>query len=139
VAFQAEGDVTVYAHADSLGRALDNLLRNAVEASPPGARVQVTVQADGDRALLAVSDAGAGVAELRQAELFEPFFTTKPDGTGLGLPLARSIARAHGGDVHYVRVGTETRFELELPLAPSSPPRSERLRSGSPARVEAGG
>lgn len=138
VEFEIEGDAVVQAHADSLGRAIDNLLRNAVEASPPGRRVRVTVEALGDLATLAVSDVGSGVAELRQTELFEPFFTTKPDGTGLGLPLARSIVRAHGGDVHYARVGAETRFELELPLARSGPIRSERVRSGS-VRLEARG
>jgi signal transduction histidine kinase len=138
VEFAVEGDAVVQAHADSLGRALDNLLRNAVEASPAGEQVRVTVEALGGRATLAVSDAGAGVSELRQTELFEPFFTTKPDGTGLGLPLARSIVRAHGGDVHYTRVGSETRFELELPLVHVEQPRSERTRSG-PVRMEARG
>jgi signal transduction histidine kinase len=138
VEFQVQGDAQVQAHPDSLGRALDNLLRNAVEASPPGGRVRVEVEQQGDRALLAVCDAGEGIAEWRQSELFEPFFTTKANGTGLGLPLARSIARAHGGDVHYARIGTVTRFELELPLARVEPA-PLRSRSGISLRSEARG
>jgi signal transduction histidine kinase len=124
VEFRVQGEARVLAHADSLGRALDNLLRNAVEASPTRGRVQIEIDALGDVALLAVCDAGEGVAEMRHTELFEPFFTTKPGGTGLGLPLARSIARAHGGDVRYSRARNETRFELELPLAPEGEPLS---------------
>jgi signal transduction histidine kinase len=139
VEFQVRGDAQVQAHTDSLGRALDNLLRNAVEASPPGGRVRVVVEALGDRALLCVCDSGEGVAEQRHSELFEPFFTTKPSGTGLGLPLARSIARAHGGDVHYARIGTESRFELELPLALALEPWRERPHSAGGASAEARG
>lgn len=135
VEFRVQGDACVLAHADSLGRALDNLLRNAVEASPARGRVQIEVDQLGDVALLAVCDAGEGVAEMRHTELFEPFFTTKPGGTGLGLPLARSIARAHGGDVRYSRAAHETRFELELPLAPEGEPLSSPPAAS--ARAEA--
>jgi signal transduction histidine kinase len=114
VALRVSGDAKVHAHADSLARAIDNLLRNAVEASPPGAEVSLEIDTQADRAQLAVCDSGNGVPAERASELFEPFFTTKPDGTGLGLPLARSIARAHGGDVRYTRRAERTRFELEL-------------------------
>ena len=48
-------------------------------------------------------------------EIFEPFFTTKPDGTGLGLAISRAIARAHGGELTYARVGELTCLELALP------------------------
>jgi signal transduction histidine kinase len=139
VSIEVSGDADVQAHADSLGRALDNLLRNAVEASPSGARVRVEIADLDERATLAVSDVGSGVPELRQSELFEPFFTTKPNGTGLGLPLARSIARAHGGDVHYLRAGEETRFELELPLAVEGGASPQRLRPRGATTVEARG
>jgi signal transduction histidine kinase len=139
VTIDVAGDAEVRAHGDSLGRALDNLLRNAVEASPPGARVRVEVAELAGRASLAVSDEGPGVAELRQSELFEPFFTTKPTGTGLGLPLARSIARAHGGDVHYRRVARQTRFELELPSGVGGEPSPTRRSESVPASLEARG
>jgi signal transduction histidine kinase len=117
VALDVSGDARVEAHADSLARALDNLIKNAVEASKPGDTVSLEVTEEHGQARVSVLDAGPGIEPEREAELFEPFFTTKPEGTGLGLPLARSIAQAHGGDVRYVRTASSTRFELELPRA----------------------
>jgi signal transduction histidine kinase len=115
VTIGAVGEGSAAADPDGLARAVDNLLRNAVEASPPGARVEVRV-GDDDRALrIAVEDSGPGVPAGRSGELFEPFFTTKAEGTGLGLAISRAIARAHGGDVVYARQGAVTRFLLTLP------------------------
>jgi len=102
--------------ADAVGRALDNLLRNAVEASPQGATVTATVDSDPAQVSVRVIDRGTGVPDGRAGELFEPFFTTKGEGTGLGLAISRAIARAHGGDIAYARDGAMTRFELTLPL-----------------------
>ncbi len=62
-----------------------------------------------------VEDHGQGVDAARAGELFEPFFTTKAEGTGLGLAISRAIARAHGGELTYARVGEVTRFSLSLP------------------------
>jgi signal transduction histidine kinase len=115
VTIDAAGQGAAAADPDGLARAVDNLLRNAVEASPAGARIEVRVDA-GDGALrIAVEDSGPGVPLGRAGELFEPFFTTKGDGTGLGLAISRAIARAHGGDVVYARRGEVTRFLLTLP------------------------
>jgi two-component system sensor histidine kinase FlrB len=98
-------------------------LRNAVEASMAGELVNVTVatsaSTDGAPQLrIGVEDRGAGVPTTRAGELFEPFFTTKAEGTGLGLAISRGIARAHGGELTYVRTAGVTRFELLLPGAP---------------------
>ena len=133
VTLRAAGAGRVNADPDALGRAIDNLLRNAVEASAPGTVVEATVEegpgSDGAPALrIGVEDRGAGVAPTRAVELFEPFFTTKADGTGLGLAISRGIARAHGGDLTYARGAEVTRFELTLP----APPVVER--AGEPAR-----
>jgi signal transduction histidine kinase len=120
VKLRASGDGRVIADPDALARAIDNLLRNAVEASAVGEVVDVTIDAgpnaDGATGLrIGVEDHGAGVAPARAIELFEPFFTTKADGTGLGLAISRGIARAHGGDLTYARAADVTRFELTLP------------------------
>jgi signal transduction histidine kinase len=115
IELEGRGDASCTCDADSLGRAVDNLLRNAVEAAPRGSRVTVAVEGDGGRARVLVCDQGTGVSAERAAELFEPFFTTKPDGTGLGLAISRAIARAHGGDLTYARERETTRFEIELP------------------------
>ena len=55
-----------------------------------------------------------------QERIFEPFFTTREQGSGLGLPLARKIARAHGGELALASRPGDTTFTLRLPL-PSSP------------------
>jgi signal transduction histidine kinase len=114
VTFYVEGDARATIDADSLSRAVDNFLRNAVEASPKGGRVRAAVERRGAHVAVRVEDEGAGVSVARATELFEPFFTTKPDGTGLGLAISRAIARAHGGDATYAREGKVTRFELTL-------------------------
>ena len=115
VALRAEGGATAEADPESIARAIDNLLRNAVEASPRGEVVIARVGAvDGD-VEVHIEDAGGGIEPARAAELFEPFFTTKPDGTGLGLALSRAIARTHGGEVSYARAGGRTRFSMSLP------------------------
>lgn len=100
---------------DGLTRAVDNLLRNAVEASPDEAAVRAEVREEDGAAVIRVTDAGPGVPAERAGELFEPFFTTKPEGTGLGLALARAVAEAHGGALRYRRDGGATVFELTLP------------------------
>ncbi len=121
ISLSCSGDAYAVIDAESVARAVDNLLRNAVEASPQGGTVAVRVLENSGSLLLQVEDGGSGVP--RSEELFEPFFTTKADGTGLGLAISRAIARAHGGDVTYTRVQsndgsgerTLTRFELSLP------------------------
>lgn len=100
---------------DGVTRAIDNLLRNAVEASPAGAAVRASVREEGGAAKVTVVDLGPGVPAERANELFEPFFTTKPEGTGLGLALARAVAEAHGGALRYRRDGGATVFELTVP------------------------
>jgi signal transduction histidine kinase len=120
VTIVALGDARATIDVDTMARAVDNLLRNAVEASSPGGLVRVRIEAHRQDAVLHVEDQGVGVEEGRAVELFEPFFTTKPEGTGLGLAISRAIARAHGGDVVYERVFGTTRFVLTLPVEPAS-------------------
>jgi len=85
--------------AQRLQQALVNLLRNAVEASPDGARVVATVGRDGDRLAFVIRDHGTGLPADETEQLFEPFHTTRVQGTGLGLAVARRIVELHGGRV----------------------------------------
>jgi signal transduction histidine kinase len=117
VAIGVKGAARAAVEADAVARALDNLLRNAVEASPEGGAVEVEIASEGAEARITVSDAGAGVDDKRRGELFEPFFTTKPDGSGLGLALSRAVAVAHGGSVLYSREASRTRFTLTVRTA----------------------
>lgn len=115
VTFQRTGCAWAHANADSMGRVLDNLLRNAVEASPAGGVVRVRIEADDAEAHVHVEDDGPGLPADREDQLFEPFFTLKPDGTGLGLFLSRALAVAQHGRLAYTR-GAATTFTATLPV-----------------------
>lgn len=114
VELEVSGSARAVVDPDALARAVDNLVKNAIEASLPGASVRVRVEPRGGGAAVAVEDLGPGVPEDRVGELFEPLFTTKSEGTGLGLAVTRAIAAASGGSVSYRREGGVTRFELCL-------------------------
>lgn len=102
-----------------LRRATLNLVRNAVEASPPGAAVELSVEAGGPGAAIEVRDRGPGLSPEARRRLGEPFFTTKERGTGLGVALARKAALAHGGELEVRgREGGGTAARLTLPAAP---------------------
>lgn len=115
ISVSVSGNVTASIDAGAIARVIDNLLRNAVEASPASSTVDVTVADQPDRARVVVSDAGHGVPPEATARLFELFFTTKAGGTGLGLALSRAIAIAHGGGLSYDRTKGKTHFTLEIP------------------------
>jgi signal transduction histidine kinase len=89
----------VHADGDLVCQVLVGLLSNAVEATPPGGEIVVRTHAANGGVELAVGDGGAGIAPELRARVFEPFFTTRPNGTGLGLAVARQIVEAHGGRI----------------------------------------
>ncbi|WP_322012956.1 HAMP domain-containing sensor histidine kinase [Paraburkholderia sp. J12] len=100
---------------DQLERALDNLILNAIEAAPPGSRIEVAARRERSATVFAVHDEGAGPPAAILEHLFEPFVTGRPDGTGLGLSIVREVAEAHGGTARFVRLAQGTTFEMVLP------------------------
>ena len=111
-------DFTVTADRDQLFRVLFNLGRNAVEAIDGGGTVHIGARRDPGMAAIEVTDTGPGLSAEARDHLFEPFAgSTHPGGIGLGLPIAREIMHAHGGEIRLAKSdATGTVFRLELPL-----------------------
>jgi signal transduction histidine kinase len=100
-----------------LRQALDNLLRNAIEATPEGGRVTVVAASSGKGHAIEVRDNGAGIAAEDLPRVFDLYFTTKPHGTGVGLAVTQQIVSAHGGTIEVDSAeGRGTRMTIRLPL-----------------------
>jgi signal transduction histidine kinase len=104
---------------DRLAQIWINLTRNACDAAPEGAVIdwQVRVDRDHGSITLQVHNPGEPIPAELLPRLTEPFFTTKSSGTGLGLPIVRRMAEAHGGDLAIRSDATAgTRVCITLPL-----------------------
>jgi len=115
----AEG-AWVLADAEKLLMAMDNLMRNAIEAvetAPAGEkRILLRIFPRDMRWCVSVSDTGPGVSPDLRSRIFDPFFTTKERGSGIGLALARNFAQACGGSLEYEGSdGPGAVFVLSLP------------------------
>ncbi len=102
---------------DQIRQVLLNLLFNALEATPSGGKVRVSLVGEKDWAFLRVEDTGTGISPDHLDRIFDPFFTTKEKGTGLGLALVYRIVEAHGGNIQVESGHRGTRFQVELPIA----------------------
>jgi signal transduction histidine kinase len=124
-----ERPVNVRASHEQIGRAVDNLLNNAIAYSSGTPRIQVCVAVDGDSAAVRVTDNGVGIPDDMRATLFEPFRRGRQPGveevagTGLGLYLSRELARSHGGSLTLEASAPAqgSTFVLSLPLAVTEP------------------
>jgi signal transduction histidine kinase len=135
------GGGVVSADARKLRRAVGNLVANAVKFSPHGGEVLVAVAREGERLRFAVYDQGPGIPAGEAERIFEPLHhaavrggdDARPPGSGLGLPVARRIAEAHGGRVFVespprtqpassARHFTGSKFVLEIPVRPAHHP-----------------
>ncbi|HSE31626.1 MAG TPA: PAS domain S-box protein, partial [Pyrinomonadaceae bacterium] len=114
--------IIVNIDASQIEDAVLNLIINAIDAIEGNGEVKIRVSIDQDTAdredaVIEVSDNGRGIGEEDQVRIFNPFFTTRREGTGLGLPAVRRIARAHGGTVQVKsKLGRGSTFAIRLPL-----------------------
>jgi len=121
VAARTPADVQMQADQGLLRQMILNLVENAVRHTPVGGSVQVAVEADANRAEIAVSDTGPGVPEPDRERIFDRFVrldaTGSDGGGGLGLPIARRVAQLHGGTLALESTGPGgSRFVAVLPL-----------------------
>jgi signal transduction histidine kinase len=130
ISVRVECDVAIDASADAtyVRTILENLIDNSLCALRTGGGRKITIRlgAENDRAVVWVVDDGPPIGDEAQKHLFEPLRSTKTQGLGLGLPIARALARAMRGDVSLDAANGKA-FRLELPLhdalavAPSRP------------------
>ncbi|MFM7205833.1 MAG: sensor histidine kinase [Planctomycetaceae bacterium] len=117
---------SVQGRRDGLRAALVNLALNAIDAAGRGGHVMVAGEAAATAVTLVVEDDGPGPPAHLGAALHEPFVTGKPEGIGLGLTVARSVAEQHGGTLDWRRVAGRTRFEIRIPVpATGTSPREQ--------------
>jgi signal transduction histidine kinase len=131
------GEADVYAHADArrVRQILQNLVGNAIKFTQRG-EVSVTLQRDGSRALVRVSDTGPGISAAERAMIFEEYKqageeSVRRRGTGLGLAIARRLVLMHGGLITVEsELGKGSTFTVTLPLFFDRPPRVEPPSAG---------
>ena len=119
-----DSDLSVVADPEKLRQILLNVVGNAIKFTPPGGRLTLRAERDGDTVRIAVSDTGIGIPADQLDRIFEPFFqvergpTRRYPGVGLGLSIANDLARAMRGEVKIVsRIDEGTTVSIALPAA----------------------
>jgi signal transduction histidine kinase len=112
----------VFVDAGQIRQALDNIVRNAIEATPDGGHVRMKARRHSAGYEIEVADSGHGIESEDLPRLFDLYFTTKPEGTGVGLAVTQQIITAHGGTIEVEsRSGHGTRMTVKLPRAIEKP------------------
>jgi signal transduction histidine kinase len=108
----------VTADAERLRTALVNLIMNARDAVEPSrARVVLSTRRENHFVSIIIADRGVGIATADLSRVFDPYFTTKRGGTGLGLPIAKSIVEGMGGTIAVTsELSAGTQIRIELPV-----------------------
>jgi histidine kinase len=122
LAVTAGPQLPVVGDHDRLSQVFTNLIGNALGHTPAGGRVTVAGGTDGHEAEIVIADTGEGIAPADLEHVFDRFFRADPTqghGTGIGLTIARTIARAHDGDITAESAGRDhgATFRVRIPLA----------------------
>jgi two-component system OmpR family sensor kinase len=127
ITLEAAEPVIVNADAERLRQIIDNMISNAIQHTPSGSPVTVTVTSEAGNERLTVADRGPGMTPEQASRVFERFYRTDgartraSGGAGLGLAIAASLAAAHGAELTVdTRLGHGAAFHLRLPRADNS-------------------
>jgi signal transduction histidine kinase len=120
---------TIRTRGSALSQVWTNLIDNAVDASPQGAKLEISTWSEPDWLVVCIGDHGSGIPAEVLPHIFEPFFTTKPQGSGTGLGLEivhRIVTQKFAGQLEVQSQPGDTRFIVRLPLnASKAPPQAE--------------
>ncbi len=112
----------IKADRNELEQIFTNLMMNAIEELPYGGTLSIVITSDESMIHARVSDNAGGIAPENIEEIFKPFFSTKTRGTGIGLPVARRIARLYHGDVSIEQTSEKgTTFLVTIPYSQQNP------------------
>jgi signal transduction histidine kinase len=127
----------IYADADKMQLALENILSNAIHYTPPRGKVSISIQTDRDKQkkekmTISVRDSGIGIDKKDLQKLFSRFFRTQKavamhtEGAGLGLFITRNIIRRHGGDIHVISAPNKgSEVTITIPVNKEQIPQKE--------------
>lgn len=134
--FLAESLPEIDADADSLHRAFQNLVLNALDAMPAGGTLTLRTSAQPSSVRIEVSDTGTGLTPEECSRLFTPYYTTKKQGTGLGLAIVQSVVSDHHGKITVTSEQDRgTAFRIELPERQAAQPPAAREEGASGASL----
>ena len=120
VKLELAAPAVVHVDADALEQILANLLNNIEKYARSGGEARIATSQAGDTTTLRISDKGPGIPEAQRERIFEPFHRISDklsdgvSGTGIGLDIARRLARLHGGDLRVVESAVGAAFELTI-------------------------
>lgn len=116
--YQLEDCCETLINSHQISQVIINLVLNALQAMEPnGGCIEIKTHKDHQGIRLLISDQGKGIPSKILSSIWKPFFTTKKTGTGLGLPLCKSIIESHLGDIEVVSNSEGTTFMIHLPPA----------------------
>ncbi len=123
VSVDVDDAIVVWGRREAINRIWFNLLNNAIQAiqaARSGGEIAIRAEARGDEVIVSIADSGPGVPADIADRVFEPFFTTRRagEGTGLGLDIARRLARENGGEIEFTSRPGRTVFSVRLRRAP---------------------
>ncbi|WP_438004641.1 ATP-binding protein [Sorangium sp. So ce321] len=134
VRFEGPASAPVTADAAQMRQVVWNLVRNAIQASSPGASVTVRLWRDAGAWLLEIRDRGRGIPAGARDRLFDAFFTTRTHGMGIGLAVVKRILDDHGFGIEVdSREGEGTAFRVKIPDPPVAAGEAERLAGAAAA------